>query len=300
VAARLRVVADELAGGEADLPAAPGAWRGAGAGIVFVPRFPFVAGRRYAVVLDGDVLGRVERPGAPGPSPVVVAAAYPSGGTVPRNLLRLYVCFTGRMSEGPAGSARIDGAPGAFLPMAEELWDPTRTRLTLLLDPARIKRGLVAHAALGYPLQEGSQVRLVVDGMRDAGGAPVEPWSTAWAVGPDLRHRLDPAQWRVSSPRAGTRDRVTVSFGRPLDHALLQRALTPPVPGVSEIGAAEQSWSFVPDRPWPPGDHAIVVDTVLEDVAGNSLRRAFDRDLADPRDDPCDAGELRLGVHVVG
>jgi hypothetical protein len=295
----VRVVAEDvLAAGGGNLPPTPGVWDVDGGGLTFVPRFPFVAGRRYAVVVDGEIVGVLERPAESRRSSVGVAALFPSGDTVPRNLLRLYLCFTGRMSDGHASGIRIEGAPQAFLLTDEELWDPARTRLTLFLDPAQIKRGLVSHAAMGYPLRQGEHVCVVVDGMHDATGARVDPYTVDLAVGPDLRHRLDPARWQVTTPPAGGRDALTVTFDRPLDHGLLQRTITPPMPGRVNIGPAEHSWSFVPDEPWPAGEHAIVIDTVLEDVAGNSLRRAFDRDLADPQDNPIDADKIRLPFWV--
>lgn len=297
---RVRVVAEDVLALRRDtpLPASPGAWRADRDGVTFVPRFPFVPGCRYAVVVDGVVAGVIERPGPVGPSGVGVADIFPSGAVVPRNLLRVYVFFSGRMTEGCAGGIRFDGLPDAFLPTSEELWDPSFTRLTLFLDPARIKRGLVSHEALGYPLRTGDRVGLVVDGMRDAAGAPVGTHVRELAVGPDLRHRVDPGTWELSSPVAGTRDPLVVRFDRPLDYALLQRAITAPVPGTAEVGPAEMSWRFTPDEGWAPGNADLVVDTVLEDPAGNSLRRAFDRDLADPRDDPLDASEVRLAYHV--
>jgi hypothetical protein len=295
----VRIVAEDvLAAGGGNLPPTPGVWDVDGGGLTFLPRFPFVPGRRYAVVVDGEVVGVLERPTQSRRSPVRVAGVFPSGGTVPRNLLRLYLSFTGRMSDGGASGIRLEGAPDAFLLTDDELWDPTRTRLTLFLDPARIKRGLVSHAAMGYPLRQGGRVRLVVDGMRDATGADVDPYTVDLAVGPDLRHRLDAARWRLTVPRAGGRDALTVTFDRPLDHGLLQRTITPPAPGRANVGSAEQSWSFVPDEPWRAGEHAIIVDTVLEDVAGNSLRRAFDRDLADAQDNPIDADKIRLPFRV--
>jgi hypothetical protein len=198
------------------------------------------------------------------------------------------------MSEGCAGGIHLAGLDDVFLPASEELWDPARTRLTLLLDPARIKRGLVSHEALGYPLRIGQSVELVIDGMRDAAGAPVDRYVKELAVGADLRHRVDPETWAVSSPAAGTREPLVVQFDRPLDHALLDRTVTAPVPGTPVIGPAEMSWRFTPDDPWVPGRAQLVIDALLEDPAGNSLRRAFDRDLADRRDDPLDTSEVRL------
>jgi hypothetical protein len=298
--AAVRVVPEELVGLDAVLPASPGTWRTDGTARTFEPRFPFVGGRRYAVFVDGDAVGALERPrAAVEASAVRVAQVFPSGDSVPRNLLRLYIWFTGPMSDGYAGNIRVDGADDTFLTTAEELWDPTRTRLTLFLDPARIKRGLVPHQVLGYPLREGTPLRLVIEGMRDAGGAPVEAVTVERTVGPDLRHRLDPAAWDLSPPVAGTRQPLTLAFDRPLDHGLLRRTLTAPVPGTATIGLAERSWSFVPDEPWPPGPHELVIDTILEDVAGNSMRRAFDRALENRRDDPIDAETVRLRFTTV-
>ena len=72
------------------------------------------------------------------------------------------------MSEGFAARGvqvlRADsGQPlqGVFLTMDPELWDPERRRLTLLLDPGRIKRGLVPNLEAGYPLNEGNPDHLV-------------------------------------------------------------------------------------------------------------------------------------------
>jgi hypothetical protein len=43
-----------------------------------------------------------------------------------------------------------------------------------------------------------------------------------------------------------------------------------------------------------PGVHHLVVDPVLEDVAGNSVGRVFDRDLTSPADDGREPGPVRV------
>ena len=86
-------------------------------------------------------------------------------------------------------------------------------------------------------------------------------------------------------PAAGTAEALGVRFDRPLDRALLQHALEVsdgagrPVPGRPEIGAAERSWTFTPAEPWLAGEYRLAIDPRLEDHAGNSLARVFDRDL---------------------
>ena len=49
------------------------------------------------------------------------------------------------------GDADGRDLPHALLAMPPELWDRPRRRLTLLLEPGRIKRGLVPNAELGAP-----------------------------------------------------------------------------------------------------------------------------------------------------
>ncbi|MFD7944198.1 hypothetical protein [Streptomyces sp. NPDC059744] len=64
--------------------------------------------------------------------------------------------------------------PASLLPVEYELWDAAHERLTVLLDPARIKRGLVGHVTNGYPLRSGESICLIVGpGFRDARGVPL-------------------------------------------------------------------------------------------------------------------------------
>ena len=55
---------------------------------------------------------------------------------------------------------------------------------------------------------------------------------------------------------------------------------------MAETGAGERNWSFTPDNPWTTGEHRLVVEPRLEDVAGNSPARVFDRDVTKAEDAP--------------
>jgi len=89
-----------------------------------------------------------------------------------------------------------------------------------------------------------------------------------------------------------------VAFGRPLDHGLLARCLRVVGPddrvvdGRPEIGPQERSWRLAPRAAWAPGIHRLVIDPVLEDLAGNSVSRVFDRDLSRAEDEPREAGPV--------
>ena len=279
----------------------------------FVPRYPFVSGTSYSVILDPCRGGRIvlsltRDPEATGPLGRVTEI-YPTATQIPRNHLRFYVYFSERMSEGWATHAvsvrRLDTGEvleGAILPMDPELWDPERRRLTVLLDPGRIKRGLLPNTQAGYPLAEGMSVGLEIDATwPDAKGHPLQSSAErVYAVGPDERRRVDPWAWPVFGPVAGSRAPLTVAFDRPLDHALLQHCLRisdrsgARVAGRSTVAQGEQHWSFAPAAPWEPGRHTVTVDARLEDLAGNAVARVFDRDLTHPEDDPLDAAAVSL------
>jgi hypothetical protein len=290
-----------LAVAGADLPAMAGRLVRDGDDVCFVPRFPFVDGTSYAIALDGATAAVLARPRPEHPVTTEVLAIYPTAAQVPRNLLRCYVWFSAPMGEGhAAGHVRLaDDAsnapmPGALLAADGELWSADRRRLTVLLDPARIKRGLATRRDAGYPLHRGRPFRLVVDGgFRDALGRPLTgPAERRYAVGDDERRHVDPAAWTVAAPPGRTREPLEVTFDRPLDHGLLARCLHvtgpggQPVAGWPEPGPQERSWRLAPREPWLPGGYRLVVDPVLEDLAGNSVSRVFDRDLTRPEDAP--------------
>ena len=243
----------------------------------------------------------IQRPAVDATPVARVVAIYPDVDEVPVNLLKFYVHFSEPMSEGRAQRAisvcRDDtGEPidGVFVPMDPELWDGARQRLTLLLDPARIKHGLVPNMEVGYPLTEGVPFRLQLGPeFRDARGRPLAAGAERrYAVGPEVRERVDPARWSLTVPAAGTLHSLRVEFDRPLDHALLQRCLGvsapggAPVAGKGTTGPNEKSWQFEPESAWAEGRHRLVVGRQLEDLAGNSPLRVFDRDMTEPDDGP--------------
>jgi hypothetical protein len=294
-----------------------------GDSVCFRPRFPFVEGECYSLVADlGEQKGgaphhgvwTIARPRSTATPSTVVEAICPSAATIPLNLLKVYVSFSAPMSEGWANRAvhvRLadDGARLAdvFVATEPELWDPERRRLTLLLDPGRIKRGLVPHDEAGYPLIEGAPIIVSIDpAFRDAVGQPLRAGAERrYAVGAPVRSRVDPTDWHIARPAVGSRDPLTVEFDRPLDRALLEHCIEindgagVPINGRALVGAEEQCWRFEPDAPWAVGTYALVVDSRLEDLAGNSLQRVFDRDLMRPGDASITAQPAVVGFEFI-
>jgi hypothetical protein len=301
-------VRPQTAGATGAFPPMAGQLRRRGRDLCFVPRFPFLAGTTYNVRVGDTDVAVLTRPGPGQPATAEVLGISPAAAEVPRNLLRCYVQFSVPMSEGQAARhvrlVRDDGSvlAGALLAGPDELWDAGRHRLTVLLDPARIKRGLAGHRAAGYPLRTGEPFRLVVDPeFRDGQGIPLRAGAERrYLVGADERRLVRPGDWALAVPRRGTAEPLRAGFGRSLDQGLLARCLRvagpggQPVGGAVQLGAGERSWQLVPRRAWAPGPHLLLVDPILEDVAGNSVRRVFDRDLGHPGDAPRDTQQVAL------
>jgi hypothetical protein len=279
-------------------------------GLCLVPRFPLRTGTSYTALLDPAWLGApsgphvaltVRIPAAPVGEPTRVVEIFPTCAEIPANQLKLYVQFSGPMSVGQAARRiRIEELDTgselatALLPIDPELWDRERTRLTLLFDPGRIKRGLQPHEAESLPLTPGRAIRVVLDpGFLDQDGHPLAAGAQRhYRVSDVLRGRPDEAAWHLELPRAGTRDPLGVRFDRPLDAALARRCLAlrteagAAVEGTVALGAGEARWDLSPDAPWHAGVYRLCIDPTLEDLAGNSLLRVFDRDLEQTSDAP--------------
>jgi hypothetical protein len=292
-----------------DLVPTAGSWKRLGDEASFTPRFIAVPGTLYLVVERRDEgwreLARVRVPDADRAARIVVETIDPSVEEVPANLLRFSLTFSAAMDEGSAAGRihLLDEAgaelPGALLEMPPELWDRDRRRLTVLLEPGRIKRGLQPNVLAGAPLLSGHSVTLVVDAdIRDAEGSPLlRGASRTYRVGAPIRSRVDPHLWEVTWPDAVSSELV-VRFDRPLDRTLVQRYVRAvddeqrPVPGRAAVDEDARRWVFKPTYA-TNGIH-VSVDARLEDLAGNAVRRVFDRDLTGSANDELDAAAVIL------
>jgi hypothetical protein len=221
---------------------------------------------------------------------------YPTAEVLPSNLLRIFVYFPRPMdrSEILSHIALVDAAgrevDGAFLSNRYDLWSPDATRLTVLLDPGRVKTGLAAHDAMGRALEEGQRYTLVVRAMADdAQGCPLGAETAhAFVAGPADLNPPAPGDWALNQPEIGTRGPLTVDLGGPHDHLSLAYRLRVldaagnPVRGRIDLGAGERLWHFTPVDAWPDAPHRLVIDERLEDLAGNRPGALFDRPVGAP------------------
>ena len=265
----------------------------------FIPRYPFVADSDYEAEFHPSSLGEnvtpylisfhVKPKGQTPPTTVV--AVYPTSDVLPENQLKLYVQFSGPMSRGEAyRRVRVRADDGdlverPFLELGEELWNPEMTRLTLLFDPGRIKRGLKPREEEGPILESGKRYSFEIDpAWRDASNRPlIKPFRKNFRASAPDETQPNPKNWRFEPGKIGSRDPLVIHVPEPLDAAMLQHAIRVEAAGQvlagrTEVGAEEASWRFSPDQPWPDGELAILVNPELEDRAGNSVARPFEVD----------------------
>ena len=290
---------------EKQQPAMLGTYTLKGETLRFTPRFPLLPGLQYRAVFDPAGAGaalETDKELADGSEKLVtdvlvvqprkeettVAHVYPSASKLPENLLRFYLHFSAPMSRGFAHkNVRLLDSKGQavelpFLELDEELWDASGQRLTLLIDPGRIKRGVKPLEDLGPALVAGGKCTLVIDrGWQDAAGRPLaKEYRKVFQVEPPLREAIDPAKWVVKAPSTGTLDPLVVQVPRPLDRALFENKLTVTsnsrITGRISISDDERRWELHPEKPWELGLYQVVVDGVLEDVAGNRIGRPFE------------------------
>jgi hypothetical protein len=283
---------------DAELPSLAGAYRVEGPDrLVFEPAYPLEPGLRYVARFrpgsDDAISLEISLP-RPERSPSTrVEAVYPSVDVLPENLLKFYLVFSAPMSRGQVWDRirLIDDESGAavempFLELDEELWDPSGTRLTVLIDPGRIKRGVLPHDELGPALIAGGSYTLEIDSAwEDANGVPlVERHLAKFRVGPPDYEIPAPENWNIDVPAVGGREALVVRFDEPLDHGLVRSAIAVEIDGSElldgevSVDANDSVWRFVPAAPWKRSAHALVVATTLEDLAGNSVARPFEVD----------------------
>ncbi|MEM9488482.1 MAG: Ig-like domain-containing protein, partial [Myxococcota bacterium] len=223
------------------------------------------------------------------PQPVVTSV-YPAGDRVPANLLRFYIEFSHPMQRGDVRDnitlLDASGQPveGPFLQIGHELWDPGMRRLTVLLDPGRIKLGVAPNRQVGAPLAaDGSYQLLIGPGLRDAEGRPLaQIHRKSFTTTADDRKSPDPRRWQLSQPRRGTDTPLAVTLDGVIDPMLARRLVRvedlggTPIPGAVTVDEDAHALLFTPSQPWTADGYRLAIHPSLEDYAGNRVASLFD------------------------
>jgi hypothetical protein len=310
------------------LPAVFGDCRWQGEHLLFQPRFPLLPGQDYLAEFqpagNSPAVSKAFRLPRELPKPTAkVVGVYPSSRSLPQNLLKFYLYFSEPMQQGRVyqylqiTDDQGKQLPGPFLELAEELWDRSGTRLTLLLDPARVKQGLVPREEDGSIFEVSKTYRLKISkNWPDANGQPltVDETKEFLIVEPDFE-QPKPEEWKIQvvssanqaintsvKSMASQGQVIQIDFNEPLDRAMLEHSLVFVDPsnrtltGDVVIAEEESCVQFLPASKLTKGRYQVRINPLLEDRCGNSIQRAFEVDSSMPKDLPPPTTELYFEV----
>jgi len=231
-----------------------------------------------------------------------VEEVYPTTSQIPENILRFYVYFSEPIKDGTTiKSIHIfnednvevnlydtnSSATGIFLETLEELWSPDYQRITLILDPGRVKTGLDANLELGRSFESGKKYTLEIDTKIEAlsGEKLVKKFRKEFEVVSEDRTSPNPNNWKIVIPNENTFDPLKIEFNDILDHAQVISFIrvydssNSSLQGEVKFKNNESIWEFYSNSKWEKGNYSIKIDVRLEDLAGNNIQGKFDRDL---------------------
>jgi hypothetical protein len=265
----------------------------------FTPRFGLEPGQTYRASLKlGDKTLTLDYrvPDLKNQTPPKVIRVYPTGNVLPANHLKFYIYFDRPMRGGKELFKLIElvdekGNVIADPWLIDEIWDEENNCLIIYIHPGRIKWGVDLRELLGPVLFEkrSYSFRIRSELSDRAGNKLGNDYVKKFRTTSEDRVRIELADWKLTAPKAGTMEPLTLEFNKSIDHRSLQRFLTvrddkgKPVDGRVEIGFDEKSWSLTPHVPWQARAYRLDVDPQLEDVAGNTPQRPFDHDLNSPK-----------------
>ncbi len=264
--------------------------------LIFKPYFPFARDMTYMIRTKNETLDstysyrsfQFEKKNIIEQAEVI--SIYPLADQLPENLLRFYIYFKTPMKKGQGLKyiQLIDEAGNvdrhAFMEFKQELWSADGKRLTVLFDPGRIKRGVSTNLLRGPALLEGKKYELIITGdWEDVYGQSLSiNTSKKIQVVGAYDQQIEVNNWRINKPRRNSHDAITLHFDRIIDHALLQSMIkvvnegAKPIYGHWEIEEEERSIKFIPKTEWEKGNYTIIIDSRLEDIAGNNLQNLLD------------------------
>ena len=209
----------------------------------------------------------------------------PEAKVLPANTLRFYIHFpkSGEAHFDRDNLRLLDDEEGVvrdpFLVLSQELWSHDGRRLTVFIEPGRIKRGLGADPAHDPALVVGRRYSLVVTALGRTARHTFD-------VGEPVLEAIDEKNWNIVPPQVGSLDPLVVHFDRVMDAALCEDEIAicnaagqviETCVALSEDGKTMQ---LIPKAPWRDGEHSLLVTERFEDVCGNRLGEALDHDLS--------------------
>ncbi len=223
-----------------------------------------------------------------------VLAIYPTTDSIPLNLTRFYIEFSKPMQEMyilkhiKLTNKKGENITGIFYENQYELWNENRTKVTLIIDPGRVKTGLLANKLMGRAFDEGIQYTLTVDSLLLDFNDQKLTTSFSKTFVAVKEDSIPPKVelWHYNVPKRKSKQPFIINFNDNIDHISAQTFIRITykgniVEGKISLKRNEQQWFFEPQKNWKKGGYRIEVSNNLEDIATNSMYQVFDHKLGD-------------------
>lgn len=269
---------------------------------IFKPAIPFSEGHNYLLFNKGNQVSNFSVLVNTNNASTELVAIYPTSDTVPENLLKMYFLFSNPMQEVGSSLDFISVTNNAtnekvdvFLNLETELWNVEHTQLTLWLDPGRIKTDLIPNKKKGLPILKNNEYILKIDSKwKDARGKVLDKSYIKKFHVTDRDHKKPYINyWEL----VVTKQMLAIHFKESLDGILARETFSIKnskgniIEGKYDLINNEQTLKFFPNSIFKKGNYTIIIESRLEDLAGNNLNRLFDNDLNKKIDD--DSSELK-------
>jgi hypothetical protein len=177
---------------------------------------------------------------------------------------------------------------GVFYENQYELWDINRTKVTLIIDPGRVKTGLSANRLMGRAFVEGEEYTLTVDSLLlDFNDQQLaRSFSKTFVAVKEDRTPPRVELWHYNVPKSKSKQKLVIDFNDKIDHISAQTLIRITYKGKTVEGEIllknqEQQSVFEPKKQWKKGTYKIEVSPSLEDIATNSMNQVFDHKVGD-------------------
>lgn len=215
----------------------------------------------------------------------LVVGVQPAAPDLPENILRFHITFSEPMREGVVSDHVVlrrkdtgKDVAQVFFDNFYELWSDNHRRLTLVVDPGRVKTGLSANSEMGRAFVAGDEYILsVLPGWQSLAGDTLDTqFDQTFKAIPEFRSPMVPQDWQITFENRV----LSILFDRPIDIYSLSAHAVPiteddiAVDGHWELDGDGRTAQFTIEGDATPT--RLAIRHRFEDVAGNTIIAAFD------------------------
>ena len=240
-----------------------------------------------------------------------ILAIYPTTDSIPVNILRFYVQFSAPMQEMDIlkhihlQNEEGKNISGIFFENQYELWSENRTKVTLIIDPGRVKLGLLANNTMGRAFDVGKLYTLKVDSLLlDFNDQKLRnSFSKTFIAVQQDTIAPDTKKWELLLPKVNTCESLVINFNDKIDHISAQtltkiRKGNKEIKGKISLQNGEEQWLFTPKNKWQMGEYQVIVHPKLEDIAANSVHQTFDHKTSEFKQNNSNNFIIQFGVYT--